>query len=119
METLNIVDRVGAGADWLDANFPDWFRQINVDTLDVRSDKHCVAGQLFGFYSNMPDALWSTGSWRFGLNIVPADILYREGLGPYGMAIPEAQWMQDYSLLTEEWRRVINIRLALTAHNPS
>lgn len=45
---MNIQMRVAQGATLLDRKNPDWFRQINVKTLDLNSTRNCVLGQLYG-----------------------------------------------------------------------
>lgn len=47
-EQLTLEDRVARGADWLDTNYPDWWRTINLDLLDVGDCTVCVLGQLYG-----------------------------------------------------------------------
>lgn len=38
-------------ASLLDRAAPNWFRRVNLDTLDLSSRTMCVLGQLFGDYS--------------------------------------------------------------------
>lgn len=41
-----VYDRVEAGMDWLDANVPDWFLDVNAHALDINDGNFCVLGQL-------------------------------------------------------------------------
>lgn len=54
--------RVAAGAEFLDKVKPNWWRNIDVGTLELNSCAKCVLGQLY-----------STETVRVG------DILYRDG----------------------------------------
>lgn len=40
-----ILERVDAGADWLNENLPDWRNQINLDVLDLLWEETCILGQ--------------------------------------------------------------------------
>lgn len=42
-------ERVKRGADWLDANFPGWYMNIDTDTLDLNSTGSCILGQEFTY----------------------------------------------------------------------
>lgn len=42
-----LVDRVKAGAAWLDIKVPDWASRVDTATLSMVSSEHCVAGQVF------------------------------------------------------------------------
>lgn len=39
------VKEVAAGAEWLDANFPGWEREIDLGTLELQSCTNCILGQ--------------------------------------------------------------------------
>jgi hypothetical protein len=41
-----LAANVALGADWLDAELPDWAEQIDLRRLDLGSTKNCVLGQL-------------------------------------------------------------------------
>ena len=41
---------------------PQWATQVQVDTLDIRSSKQCVLGQLFGSYGKGLKELGLTAS---------------------------------------------------------
>lgn len=43
-----VEQRVGRGAAWLDAVYPEWWTRIDLGTLDLAHGCRCVLGQLFG-----------------------------------------------------------------------
>lgn len=43
------IGYVKAGAEWLDANFPGWYMNIDTATLDLNSMESCVLGQEFTY----------------------------------------------------------------------
>lgn len=42
-----VVERVASGAAWLDENYPNWWKSIDLGTLQVSSCLHCVLGQVY------------------------------------------------------------------------
>lgn len=94
--------RVKKGAAHLDKRIPDWFEQVKIRPLDMKSGCRCVLGQLFGDYS--PGAIGVASmsldemseDERLGFD-VPATIKYDES-EPY------------YRKLTELWRDEIRQR---------
>jgi hypothetical protein len=44
------VDRVNRGIALMDQKYPHWWRVLDLDTLDLRSTKNCVLGQVAGDY---------------------------------------------------------------------
>lgn len=42
--------RVEAGVEWLNENRPGWYNEIDLDRLDIYSEKRCIIGQLYGRY---------------------------------------------------------------------
>jgi hypothetical protein len=40
------VRRVKRGARWLDEHWPDWWREVDLSTLNLASSCDCVLGQL-------------------------------------------------------------------------
>lgn len=45
--TNTAAARVARGARWLDAHYPNWWKTIDLGTLNVASCKRCVLGQVF------------------------------------------------------------------------
>ncbi len=43
-----MIDNVKRGAAWLDGYRPEWYRLIDLDTLDLGSCRKCILGQLMG-----------------------------------------------------------------------
>lgn len=54
MPELTIAERVAAGAEWLDANYPGWADRVDIVLLDIRDCEDCVLGQLAGNYWHAP-----------------------------------------------------------------
>lgn len=51
MSNLAAVRVVAAGAAFLDRQGPpNWRNKINTETLSLASSKHCVLGQIYGYY---------------------------------------------------------------------
>jgi hypothetical protein len=44
--------RVHDGAAILDKANPEWYKNVNPDTINLRSSKDCVIGQLYGDFFN-------------------------------------------------------------------
>lgn len=63
---MTMQQRVSEGLRVLDANDPNWFRAINLDTLDMASMRMCVLGQTFGFYSDGMAELFGPYSFERG-----------------------------------------------------
>lgn len=43
---IDINGRVAKGAKWLDEVEPGWFDLIDLNTLDISSNKNCILGQI-------------------------------------------------------------------------
>jgi hypothetical protein len=91
--------RVADGAAWLDQDEPGWDARIDLDSLDLSSDCHCILGQLDDFFQDGMDAR--------GLSLVRASRLgfTAEWDGAVGI---EAEW----AALTTAWRDLITARRA-------
>lgn len=42
--------RISKGVKWLNATKPNWFKKINVDSLDLGDSTSCILGQAFDSY---------------------------------------------------------------------
>lgn len=89
---ITIAERVARGAALLDEREPGWWQRINVRTLDIRSCKRCVLGQLEG---------WPSINARFDPSL---------GFDA-GEGSPQ-EVVADFNALTAEWRRLIKARRA-------
>lgn len=49
-------ERVRQGAEYLDEVAPDWFAGVDTATIDLNSNRYCIAGQVFGDYTLTPFA---------------------------------------------------------------
>lgn len=45
-----VIEKVAAGAEWLDETHPGWEREIDLAVLDLGDCSMCVLGQVFGGY---------------------------------------------------------------------
>lgn len=57
MMGIGITLRVARGAQLLDREVPTWFREVNVDQLDIMCPDRCIIGQLFGGFTDGVEAL--------------------------------------------------------------
>ena len=55
-----IRSRVNAGVKLLDEKHPGWYKEINLDSLDISDCSQCILGQLYGAFAH-------------GLEIVPRE----------------------------------------------
>lgn len=58
--------RVAKGVALLDDKFPDWWKLLNLDTLDVSNGQNCVTAQSAQLLEVGDD--WLDGMYHFGLN---------------------------------------------------
>lgn len=96
------AQRVERGAEFFDSqNFPKpWYQRIDTDTLSTRDEWKCPAGQLYGHWTNRPDALR-------GFTDVEHRRIYQTlsfGLQAQPYSDPLHVTWED---LDREWRRVI------------
>lgn len=87
-----VVERVQAGAAWLEEHEPGWLHWIDRDRLDLANCARCIGGQLAGVYSSF--------LWRHGLTHADAISL--------GFSLPGLGG--DYGQLTAAWRELIDTR---------
>lgn len=99
--------RAARGAAYLDVVDPGWYRQVDLDQLELADGHLCVLGQRYGAFF--------LGLTRVGLlNFSSAPL---GSLSPvdYGFlcvqGVDEAVQMRDYALLNRAWRREIQQRL--------
>jgi hypothetical protein len=98
--SLDIAERVAAGADWLDGQKLLWWDHVNLDALHLDDPCGCILGQLFGsFYAvelSLDDAV------RMGFHSVLVD---------------EAQVI-EFEALADAWRELIQRRRGLSVVAP-
>ena len=112
-----ITERVERGAALLDERRPGWWRDIDMDTLDIRSPCHCILGQ-------MGSLLRDDGSLsRFGtgLDMVKLQVFQSAdyGFDWSGAGGADATWDEihrlmdaEHAALTVAWRALIESRRA-------
>lgn len=82
--------RVDKGIEYLNGHNPGWINKINLGSLDLGRNCHCVLGQIYGHYSN---ARWAGfGEYE------------HEG---YGMKLWANSSPENYALLTSIWKEKI------------
>ncbi len=107
----SIVERVEAGARWLDGHRPGWVDRIDLDTLDLGDPCRCVLGQEFGEDAdtlNNGGGGWVTG-YCVGLNHL------LDGSNVFDRAVDLGMYElknDRYSALTNAWRELIERRRA-------
>lgn len=85
---------VAEGVALLDKYDSDWWKHINLDTLDMRGCYSCILGQLFGSYVVGREAL--------GIECCEGDLYGFDSLGPD----------QDFEKLQALWVEIIEARRA-------
>lgn len=85
---------VAAGVALLDQAQPDWWKHIDLDTLDMSGCYSCILGQLYGSYS--------TGREDLGIEPGEGDLYGFDSLGPD----------QDFGTLQFMWVEIIEARRA-------
>lgn len=106
MTRQDIERDVARGVAFLDARYPGWFHDINVNRLRMHSLNSCVCGQLAE--KHIPVDPGSPSLQNF-IRFVKRWGLMNSGTQDLGF---NAHVMEGYSVLDEEWRRVILERLA-------
>lgn len=101
-----VRERVRRGADYLDGVDPEWYRQVDAETLELGDGRHCILGQLHG-------------EFRLGLgrsHLISMSSAPRASLSPvaYGFKcvenVPEDWQAYDYELLNEAWKEAVRER---------
>lgn len=133
---MEIKDRVAFGASWLDERYPDWYKTIDLGTLNLARCHLCVLGQVFTgcipaeeqgqLIAQVAEKIY--GSWEE--QVIGYSESYRRGiLGGYNvlsdyyelpaegahhgfLAYADIEGYpgdpdQEYVLLLNEWTRVI------------
>lgn len=90
-----LAECVVRGARFLDTKCPGWEKQVNVCDLDMRDDRMCVLGQVYGeafiaIHSFKKDWYWMLAN---GFIMHPDDF-----------SVPR------YAALTEQWRQAVKHR---------
>lgn len=89
--------RAAQGAEWLDDFRPGWASEIDVAALDIKSDRLCVLGQLYGSFELAPVEL--------------DDTVVHHGFAPVGY---NSDWYGDAKELTAAWRDLVAARVLVT-----
>lgn len=97
MISTRIREDIEAGIALLDANRPGWYRDVDLEILDLASSRRCVVGQLYGTYSH--------GVAELGLHLGSR----------FGFAMPASLSNMNNRLywkdLNEAWTQEIQMRL--------
>ena len=83
---MNIKERVQNGIRVLDETYPEWWKLIDPEQLNIDNEFYCVVGQIFGKYS--------TGMKQLGL---------LEGYD-YGFLVG---YYRDQKEIHQEWKKQI------------
>jgi hypothetical protein len=60
--------KVEKGAAWLDEYEPGWVRKIVPEELNLMSTDMCICGQMFGCYSQRPEAVCDAHDYGFNFD---------------------------------------------------
>lgn len=104
MSNRVIAARVGRGAKWLDKHYPLWWKKIKVSKLVMSNQLYCVCGQLD-----------SIGMYTFVDRHKLAERT-QVSLGFWSSDRFDTSQLDEYSLLGDEWRRVIRERRKQVKH---
>lgn len=96
------------GAAFLDKKAPGWERHIDLVRLDMSSKNDCVLGQLWGTYER---GLWRCRMLTFFETYVSPRAL-ELGFAYFVENANQLQRSTQYLLLTEFWKRQVELRLA-------
>ncbi len=83
---------VERGIEFLNENVPDWYKVIELESLDLLDGKACILGQLYGDYYDALDDLFPNDDDE----VMPEELGFRAG--HYG----------NYELLTEAWKLALD-----------
>lgn len=99
-----VAQRVAAGVEWLDANYPDWRDNVTLEYFDIQDSSKCVLGQLFESEAFDEDGYWYAIHRGYVEDVeeLGFDGQDYDSNGEYiGLLI-------DYEFLQEEWTRVLS-----------
>lgn len=82
------TEQIERGVEWLNENYPDWVKGINLETLNMVDSKSCILGQLYGYFFDAPEEVLYY-KVDFGFNIRTTDMFW------------------CYDDLTTEWKKKI------------
>lgn len=114
---LTLVDRVKAGAGWLDEHYPGWHNKVDTFTLTLRNGTSCVLGQVYAKaglhdpaimlspYAQILDHHEHTYSWSAENGFAWFDSEF-EGKGDMDVAMED--WETQATLL---WISEVNARI--------
>ncbi|TDB90881.1 hypothetical protein E1264_03380 [Actinomadura sp. KC216] len=96
---LTYEERAKAGADLLDAEYPNWFEEIDLGILRLESPWNCILSQVYDSYSLGMDELGISEADGQAAN-----------LGFFEPGNDPEIYMLGYEKLTEAWTAEINKR---------
>ena len=109
--TINqcIEQRVQRGVKLLDEYDPDWFKQINLEKLDLSNCHECLLGQLFKSFGHGVDIFFKEVEDSVEYPMYNGE--YREsvehGFAGYVRDACDVPLMRYYQYLTDAWKQVI------------
>ena len=97
---------VRRGVRYLDKNNPQWFKRINLTTLDLENGALCILGQCYGSFWDALAGVLQTPSGRGRAN----EWAVHNGFNAPGAANDETIPNGAYEYLTFEWVPYIAVR---------
>jgi len=92
---LDLELAVNDGVDRLDAFYPEWPNEIDIDKLDMANGARCIIGQLFGDYLD-------------GINTLGLDFFSEDDIS-HGFNLPPGG---DGTAPATEWRKLTDLWIA-------
>ena len=92
-----ITARVQKGAALLDTMKPGWYERINIDKLDIKCQKNCILGQVYGDFR--------TGCIELFLRNSNLD-----GVASLGFSVTAAESSLNWEISRQKWIDVMYFR---------
>jgi len=101
MQPLEVIqDRIAKGVKWLDMEHGAWWKQIDLDSLDMRDCNDCVLGQVLGNYSNYTHNNEEPSAYKRGFDVFGEDYPCEDG----------TTMGDEYAELGKMWTNIIENR---------
>lgn len=72
---LDAESRIDCGAALLDQRVPGWADRVSLERFDIRSDRRCVLGQLYGDYDTGLHELGLYSGVGHGFDLRRSDVM--------------------------------------------
>lgn len=86
--SANLKNRIKEGVALLDESYPNWYKHINLEKLDIQFKNECILGQLYGNYNFTP-------------------LARTQNAVKYGFYLKHVNPKKNWSKLTLEWKKAV------------